>query len=124
MKVLIPLLSKKENDEKFIDEAVRGAKEITILLVVDTNLTSGGYGFAASEISAGNSLMDEIKGMVGRKRKPVDDVLEWGDTITKIDHTARLKEVDKVVLQKQENKFYLDLVAALKKNKVQVEEID
>ncbi len=123
MKVLIPILSKKENDEKFIDAAVIGAKEITLLVVVDTSLTSGGYGFASSEISQGNALMNDIRAMVGKKKKTCDDVLEWGETITKIDHIARLREVDKVVLQKQDNKFYSDLIETLKKNQVRVEEI-
>ena len=81
MKVLIPLVSKMENQADFIEEACTGAKEIIILLVIDTEAMQGEFGFASKEIMQGNKLMEDVKTLVGQKRKTAKDIIEWGSTL-------------------------------------------
>ena len=123
MKIVIPLLSKQENNEDFLEKAVEGAKEIIVLLVIDTEAMPGQFGYAATEIRHGNMLIEEIKERLEEKKKQCNDIIEWGNTLTKIDHIARLQKADKIVLQKQENKFFKDLVKELKKEGQKVEVI-
>lgn len=121
LRILIPLISKKENSEEFLDKAIEGVGEIILLIVIDTNAMNQQFGFAASEISNGSALMEDVKALIGQKGKRADDILEWGNTLTKIDHIAKLREVDKIVLVKQENQYFKDLVKNLKKEKLKVE---
>ena len=116
MKVLIPVLSRKENDAGFLEQALHGAKEVVALLVVDSSAMTGGFGFAAGEISDGNSVMDEIKKQAGAKKKTCRTVLEWGKTLDKIKALAELNKVDKIVLVKQENHYFKELVKQLKED--------
>ena len=113
-RVLIPLVSGKENDEGFITEACAKADELVLLLVVDTEAMPGGFGFAASEIGHGNLLMEEIKAIASGHGVDCNDLVEWGDTTTKIMHLIQLKEIKNVFLIKQENEFFKKLVKALR----------
>lgn len=124
-RVLAPLLSKREAEPAFVEAVASKANEIILLLVIDTNAMSGEFGFATNEIAVGNALMQKIKELVGKKRKTCRDVMEWGDTATKIEHMAQLYRVDKVCLVKQANHFYKTLVKGLKEKLkgVEVEEI-
>lgn len=123
MKVLIPLLSKQENNEDFLDKATAGAKQAILLLVVDTQAMHGQFGFAATEIRQGSMLLEQVKEILGEKRKPYKDIIEWGDTATKIEHIAKLNKADRVIMQKQNNKFFNDLVKNLKKQELEIETI-
>lgn len=123
MKVMIPLLSKKENDLEFLEQAVKGAKEVVMLVVVDNSLSESDFGFALKQMAQANSLLAEVKGIVGAKRKKAIDILEWGNTISKIANISKLREIDKVVLQMQEGKKFDELLAALEKEKVKYEVI-
>ena len=127
MKVLIPLVSKMENQADFIEEACTGAKEIIILLVIDTEAMQGEFGFASKEIMQGNKLMEDVKTLVGQKRKTAKDIIEWGSTLKKIENIAILQQVDKVVLKGMDNQYFQKLVdeltADLKNEKISVETI-
>ena len=125
LKVLVPLISKREADPAFIETVASGAREIILLLVIDTAAMSGQFGFAAGEISHANALMQEVKGAVGKKRKTCDDVIEWGDTLTKVEHFALLRNVDKLFLVEQDNQFFKKLLNDLKEKlpKVKIETI-
>ena len=116
MKVLIPILSKKENNEEFLRKALEKAKEVIVFLPVDSSgaTTSG---FPMSEIASGQKLMDEITAKVGRMRKRSDSLLEWGDPVKNIDHIARLRGIERIALVKQENEFFKQTVKALKGKK-------
>lgn len=120
MKVLIPLLSKQENDSEFIEKATEGAKQAIVLLIIDTEAMHGQFGFAATEIRQGNMLLEEIKKTLSEKKILYKDIVEWGSTITTIDHIARLNNADKVILQKQNNKFFRDLVKGLKEQGLEI----
>jgi hypothetical protein len=124
-KVLVPLLSKREAETAFIEVVANKAHEIILLLVIDTNAMSGEFGFATNEIAVGNALMQKIKEAIGKKRKTCNDVIEWGDTTTKIEHMAQLYQVDKVYMVKQANHFYKTLVKDMKEKLkgIEIEEI-
>jgi len=124
-KVLVPLLSKREAEPAFIQAIANKAHEIILLLVIDTHAMAGEFGFATNEIAVGNALMQKIKEAIGKKRKTCNDVIEWGDTATKIEHMAQLYHVDKVYVVKQENQFYKILVKDMKEKlpEIEIEEI-
>ena len=52
-----------------------------------------------------------------------EEIIEWGDTQSKILNLALLRKVDKVVLKKQDNQYFEELVKKLKSEKVDVEVI-
>jgi len=122
MIVLIPLLSEHENDEKFLEQALKGARDVILLIVVDAD-SKEEFGFAASHIQKARLIMEEVKTTIGKKRKRSEDIIEWGDTQNKIMNIALLRKVDKVVLKKQENQYFEELVKKLKKEKIDVEVI-
>ena len=112
-RALIPLISKKENNKELVEQACQGTDEVVVLLVVDTEAMPGQFGFAASDIGHGNGLMQEVKMMVEQQGKECNDLMEWGDTETKIIHLIQLRGIDKIVLLKQENQFFKKLVKSL-----------
>lgn len=116
MKVLIPVLSKKENNEQFLKKATKRARAALVFLPVDTS-RAGTPGFTMGEISQGKQLMNQIKTRIGKMRKKCETLLEWGDTIKNIDHIARLKGIERIALVEQENEFFKKLLKELKKKK-------
>lgn len=119
MTILMPLLSEKENDEKFLEQALKGTRDVILLIVVDTD-SKEEFGFAASHIQSARAVMEEVTTAIGKQRKKYEDIIEWGDTQSKIVNLALLRKVDKVVLKKQENQYFDDLVKRLKKEKIDV----
>lgn len=122
-KVLIPLLSKKENNLAFLEQATKNAKEIILLLIIDKRELFGQFGFAASEIMQGTHLLEELQNKLKENGKHATDIQEWGETETKIEHIAMLQQVDKVFLLEQENEYFKNLVKQLKKtlgNKIEI----
>jgi len=116
VKTLIPILSKREGNEAFLKKATAKSKEIILLLVIDTR-SSMSSGFTATEISQGQKIMKTTKEKIGKMRKACETLLEWGDTFTRIDHTAKLRRANTVALLKQDNQFFKELVEFLKKQK-------
>lgn len=121
MSVLIPIISKKENNEVFLENAIKKEKTVYLLAIMDTNAATTNFGFATSEIGHGNELIEEIKTYLNPVKITVYDALEWGDTNSKILNYAKLKKIKKVALIKQDNKYFRDLVSELKENKIKVE---
>jgi len=121
MSVLIPIISKKENNEVFLEKAIKKEKTVFLLAIMDTNAAATNFGFATSEIGHGNELIEEIKEYLKPVKVTVNDALEWGDTNSKILNYAKLKHIKKVALIKQNNKYFKDLVLELKENKIKVE---
>jgi len=116
LKVLVPLLSKREDSEEFVASFSGGASEIILLLVIDTGAMSGGFGFAAGEIALGNSLMQRVKAGLAKRKKQCKDIIEWGNTESKIEHLAKFHAVDKVCLVRQHNQFFEKLLSGIKEN--------
>ncbi|MDP2974429.1 MAG: hypothetical protein Q8N60_05230, partial [Candidatus Diapherotrites archaeon] len=65
------------------------------------------------------------KNAIGKKRKTCEDIIEWGDTATKIEHLAMLRNVDKIYLVRQDNQFSKKMLRELgeKLPKLEIEEI-
>ena len=122
MKILIPILSEKENDADFIEKASKGANEVILLVVVDPNPKEK-FGFAAGFLQKARGVMDSAKKTLGQKRKSVDDMVEWGDTQSKIINISLLRKVDKIVLHKQDNQYFNELLNRLIKEKIETEVI-
>lgn len=122
--VLLPILSKQETKKEFLDSIPAEAKDIFLLLVIDTELMVGQFGFAASDIATGNALMQELKTTLGKKGRKCTEMEEWGNTERKIMQIAQLKQVDKIFLVKQNNEFYMKLIKSLNEGlKIPIEEI-
>ncbi len=122
MKILIPILSEKENDPEFLEKASKGATEIILLTVVDPSPKEK-FGFAAGFLQKARGIMDEAKKQLGQKRKSVEDIVEWGDTRNKILNIALLRKVDKIVFYKQQNQYFNGLLNRLIKEKIETEVI-
>jgi len=121
IKVLVPLLSKREAHPIFIEKIASRAREVILLLVIDTNAMVGQFGFATNEIAGGNHLMQQVKEALGKKRKTCNDVIEWGDTITKIEHLAELYHVDKIYMVRQDNQFFRKLLQDMRETLKEIE---
>lgn len=121
MKVLIPLLSKDESNEQFLGKASEKADQVTLLTVIDTMSGNEKFGFTAGQIGASSSLAEKMKKKLKETVKEIDQVLEWGDTLTKIEQIAKLKKVDLIAMKKQQNQFFEQLVEHLKERKLKVE---
>jgi len=120
--ILLPILSEKENNEEFLEKALKGTREVILLIVVDTE-SKEDFGFTTAHIHSARTTLEEIKITIGKKRKKCEDILEWGNTFNKIMNIALIKKVDKVILKKQENQLFEELVKNLKKEKIDVEVI-
>lgn len=124
MKVLVPLLSKREAEPAFVEAIASKAHEIILLLVIDTNAMVGRFGFATSEIGMGNALMQRLKAELGKKRKACNDVMEWGDTANKIEHIAQFYGIDRIYAVKQGNDYFRKLLADMKEKLKGIEIIE
>ncbi|MBN1940876.1 MAG: hypothetical protein JW772_01705 [Candidatus Diapherotrites archaeon] len=109
-RILIPILSKKENNRLFVESIPEEAKEIFLLLTIDTELMPGQFGFAASDIAGGNALMQSLEEIFSAKNRRCIALEEWGKTERKILQIAQLKKIDEIYLVKQANQFYEQLV--------------
>ena len=120
MKVLIPLISGKEDNDEFIDTLCKGNEEIILLQIIDRDFmkkTSAAMG----EVMHFSSLMTSVRKKIGLKRKKCNEITECGSTIQKILSIAFIQKVDKVIFLEQKNKFFEDILIELKKNKIKYE---
>lgn len=122
MRVLIPILSEKEDEKEFLEKATSGANEIILLVVVDPSPKER-FGFAAGFLQKARSIMESAKKFLGGKRKSVEELIEWGDTQSKILNITLLRKVDKIVFYKQDNQYFNELLNRLIKEKIETEVI-
>lgn len=123
--VLVPLLSQREAEKGFVEAIAAEAKQAVLLLVIDTAAMSGQFGFAAGEIAQANTLMQKVKAALAKRKVECDDIIEWGDTLTKIEHLALLRQAEKILLAKQDNQFFQKLLRELREKlpKVEIETV-
>ncbi|MFA5763239.1 MAG: hypothetical protein WC915_00320 [archaeon] len=122
MKILIPLLSGKEDTDYFIDTISKGADEIILLQIIDRDFMKR-TSTAMGEVMHFSSLMTSVRKKIGLKRKKCTEITEWGATIKKILSIAFIQKVDKVVFVEQTNQFFEEILIELKKNKIKYETI-
>ena len=123
-KILIPLLNNREEEESFLEKAIEGSKEVVLVAVIDTGAMVGKFGFAASQMSQCNSTTEKCRELLEKKGVKVEDILEWGDTLSKISSAAQLKKAKKIVVKKQDNLYFETLAKNLKKDGFEVEIIE
>jgi len=120
MHILAPLISGRENSEEYVEAITKGADKVILLQIIDRdfmNKTSAAMG----EVMHFSTMMVELKKMIGKKRKPCDEITEWGHTIKKILSIALIQKIDKVVFVNQNNAFFKEILQELKKNKINYE---
>jgi len=115
MHVLIPILTKLEANEEFLEKATKGARKATVLIVVDASLQET-FGIAASSLAQAQEIAEQIKAKLGKKRKSCEVLLEWGSTAETIDRIARLRAVSKIALIGDKNSFFRQIVKKLSKS--------
>ncbi len=123
MTILIPLLTGKENTPIFIEEIVKKNDKVILLQIVDKgflNRTSAAMG----EVMQFHGLLNDIKKVLKSKKKEYEEVTEWGNTIQKILSIALLQKVKTVILVKQKNQFFEEIIKALDKEKVKYELVE
>ncbi len=123
MILLIPLISGKEDNPQFISSITSQGKKIILLQIVDKEFQAK-TGTAMGEVMQHHALLTKVKKAIQSKKKEVEEITEWGTTIKKIISIAILNKVDKVVLVKQNNQFFDDILKALKKEKIKYELIE
>lgn len=121
MDILIPILSKQENDPQFLAAATKESEKVFLLVIVDAGVPEMSFGFTATEIGHGNTLMREIKRKLQDGGKQVFECLEWGETIPKIINFAKLKKIKKVALKKQDTQGFKKLAKLLRDEKIETE---
>lgn len=122
MKVLVPLLTGKENNPSFIEAFTNKVDEVVLLQIVDRGFMSR-TSSAIGEVRQFRAVLDEIKKIVGTKKKKCNEITEWGTTAKKILGIAVLQKIDKVFLVEDKTQFFEEVTKELKKNKVKFEAV-
>lgn len=111
---LIPILTKEEDNIEFLIEAMKPTKRTIALTIVDTNASIGKFGMTANDILEANKIAEKIEEASKTLGKEYKQLQEWGDTTQKIIHTAKLQNVTRIVFVEQNNKYFKDLLKAIK----------
>lgn len=104
MRVLIPILTGEEDEERFIDEVMEeGELEEVILLNVVKREEVGEVpaGYAGTKIKEAEDAMKKIKEQLPVNIEVTENI-EWGDPIKKIRIISKIKNTDKVLLKQSE----------------------
>lgn len=118
MRRLIPILTGKEDNHEFLEEAVRDADELILLHVVKReDIGDVPAGYAGSKIKKGEEVMEKIVEKISPRMK-VESNMEWGDPTKKIMALATINDVDEVVLKK--SKTADDIEEELKEMRINV----
>ncbi|MFA4907885.1 MAG: hypothetical protein WC602_06445 [archaeon] len=112
MKVLIPLITRQEDDPNFLSNATRDCDEAVLLLVIDTTEMLGQFGFAASEIMRGTALMGKIRARL--PGKGVEEAMEWGGIAAKIVQVAERENADFIALKRHDSLYWRRLEAKIR----------
>ncbi len=123
LKILVPLLSGRENDKLFVDAVTKDVNEVVILQIIDKQFLPKA-GSAMAEVRQFRIVADELRKAIGAKRKKFFEMSEWGITIPKIISTAKFQKVDKVFLVKQTTQFFAEITDALSDNKIKYELVE
>ncbi len=122
MIVLAPILSGKENSPEFI-EALCKADKILLLTIVDREFAMKTTS-AVSELMQARNIVVDIEAKLKENNKVFDELTEWGQTVKRINSLYILRKVDKVLLMRQNNEFFNEIVLQLENEKLNVEVIE
>ena len=119
MKILITLLSGRENDSLFINSIDKSVKEVIVLQIVDKQFLPK-VGSVIGEVGHFRMVADDLKKALVFKKKKLFEMTEWGVTIPKIISIALLQKIDYVLLVKQDTQFFEEVVSELKSKRIRV----
>jgi len=122
MKILAPLISGKESSQEYVDAITNKVDKIVLLQIIDKDFMTQ-TSTAMGEVMQSSTMMETLRQKIGQKRKPCDEITEWGHTVKKIMSIALIQKVDKVIFVDQDNKFFKDMLVELKKNKIAFETV-
>lgn len=114
--VLIPIISKKEDNPDFLTEATKGFEQVFLLAVIDQSELVGQFGFVATEIRTATQIVEKIKAFLESQGKKTEEIIEWGSTIQKIVKIAEIRNCNKIVLVKQDNQHFKKLIKQIEEN--------
>lgn len=123
MTILVPLLSGKENNALFIETIAKKNDKTILLQIVDKEFLAK-TSAAMGEVMQFHTQLSEIKKALKSKKKDCEEITEWGHTIQKILSIAMLQKVETVLLVKQKNQFFGEILKALEKEKIKYELIE
>ncbi len=98
--VLIPVLTGKENNKKFLLEAVGSAKKVVVVYLIDqsTGMTASEITKELQEKEVLLNQIDELIHSIGKKVKVYN---EWGNLTEKISVISQRENVKEIVVQKR-----------------------
>ncbi len=104
MKILIPVLTGEEDEDEFLEEVKKEEPDKVILLniVKREEVEDVPAGYAGTKIKESEEIMEKIKKQLPSKIE-VEENIEWGDVKKKIKVIAKIKNIDKVILNKTEH---------------------
>ena len=112
--VLVPVLSKLENNASFLEAVLAEADEIVVLAIIDQSGIVGNPGFAVHEIKIATNLSEEIAAQVVAAGKKAEAIVEWGETVRLVSQMAELKQCAAIFLVEQKNQYYQKLRQQIK----------
>lgn len=112
--VLVPVLSKLENNSSFLETVMAEADEVVVLAVIDQSGIVGNPGFAVHEIKIATNLSEEIAAKVVASGKKAEAIVEWGETVRLVSQMAELKQCTAIFLVEQKNQYYQKTRAQIK----------
>ena len=122
MHILAPIISGKELADEYVEAITKGADKVTLLQIVDREFMKN-TSAAMGEVMQFSTIMSEVKKKVSAKRKPCQEITEWGATIKKILAITFIQKADKVVFVEQDNEFFREIIRELEKEMVNVETV-
>ena len=95
--MLVPILTERESEAEFVNR-LKELDKLVLLFVIDQGrLGEVPAGFVGSRIKKAESVMDEIKQKLPEKLT-VNDYVEWGNWIEKLENISKLENVSKVLM--------------------------
>ncbi len=117
---LVPILTLEEANKDFLEKTSKGTKGIIVLIPAEFS-SKESSALLTSRIARAQELALEIKRFLGKKRKHCEIILEWSQAEQAIIKIAKLKNISKIFLKKQDSKEFNKLVSALKKAELNIE---
>jgi len=95
--VLVPIFTERESEDEFIAK-LKELDKLVLLFVIDQGrLGEVPAAFVGSRIKKAEAVMDEIKQKLP-ETLTINDYVEWGNWIEKLENISRLEKVSKVLM--------------------------
>ncbi len=119
MNSVLPILSGKEDSPKFLEKVILDSDKVVLLIVVDKDFMDKAS-TTMSEIRHYRVTVENIKKVLIKKGKKIEEVTEWGSTLNKILSTSFFHNAEKVFLVNQDTAFFREVVSGIEKEGLEV----